>query len=220
LTWTLESELAGLAGESDIGAALRSLSLVASDEVEAELEPGAGWERGGAETYIYDFWVSSPGNREHFLLKACVAIGDFSGVSSILGTWLERRAVLEAAGVSVPRLHGAGSGTILEEFVPFSVRECLKSSSDSEHLAHRLGKLAAVLAKLKFPVLSLSDLRSHGNDVVVVDFGEDLGSPGFSGLSESMILDEAIKLLDEVGDKVKQRVLIQEVSASFEAGVV
>src|SRR5207302_62735 len=100
-----------------------------------------------------------------------------------LDVLMERRSMLTSEGVSVPELFARGRGVLLEEHIPWLLREHVRSTTpDDEHVPRLLAelyRLAVVLDELGFAPLSpFADLRTDGARVVVVDFGEDLGGPG------------------------------------------
>lgn len=167
----------------------------------AELVALTDWYRGGAETYIMDFTVGQAGEIRRFLLKACVALGDFSGTAGIVEQWLGRREVLSANRVAVSQVHGVHSSTLLEEWIPYGIGEALSASGNrkgrTQSLLLQLGYLAGVLTREGFPAISLNDLRSRGRDVVVIDVGEDLGPPGVAGTDHLAILEQALSLAEQ-----------------------
>lgn len=185
-----------MAGRDDLRSALIGLGLLGSRTTSYRTTVGSGWTKAGAETYILDFSVEEGGRQTRALFKACVALGSLGGVESELDEWIRRRRILAGAGISVPYLYGRTPGTILEEYVPFELLETLGAVDawQRRHLAAEMGQLAAVIDRLMFPALSLDDLRSRGDDVVVVDFGEDLGPPAVGPPNGDQALTEVLRL--------------------------
>lgn len=180
--WSLEKELINLSGTSTLPEAMVALNLIASDEEMFRLSIAGDWSRSGSETYLFRFNVESPAeNIRQYVLKACVAFSPAHRLEEILDEWISRRRLLSRMGISVPTLHGSGNGIVLEEAIPFTLSEKLANTTDSESrqiLLHGLAEYAGVLEGLGFePISPFSDLLSRGNDVVVVDFGSDLGTP-------------------------------------------
>lgn len=198
--WTLEQDLIKVSGAATLDQALRSLGLVEPAQVSYVLKEGArGWYRGGAETYIYHFSVVGEGALEiHALLKACVAYAPAGNLTDILRTWIERRELLTRHGVATPRLYGHGHGLVVEEFVPLDLRDVLghAKAEERDSLVADLLWYAAVLARMGFAGSDcFSDLRSRGRDVVVVDFGEDLGGSGHANVAEDLMFDQVLRYL-------------------------
>jgi hypothetical protein len=178
--WSLEHELCQLSGEPTLTAALVKLGAISGTQARFSLYGDSEWSRGGAETYLYRFWVHEDGNAINgYLVKACVAFSAGSSIDAILKAWIDRREQLARHGISTPRLLGYGSGILVEELVPYDFRSLILEKSEDEawSLILELATLAGVVSALHFrPTALFSDLRSRGNDVVMVDFGEDLGA--------------------------------------------
>lgn len=177
--WTIEREICEIANVSHVSEALLALNVIDSLPVQIRLQTVDDWYRAGAETYLYTFQVITPGREVHLALKACIAYAPGSSLTAILTTWLSRRRVLGEAGVSTPRLFGVGKGVILEEFISHSLGQLLpfQAHADSQLISGLLA-YAHVLDSAGFrPIAPFKDLRSRGNDVVAIDFGEDLGPP-------------------------------------------
>jgi hypothetical protein len=181
--WSLAAELQRVAGVEGVATALHALGLISRSESSYRLVGADGqWVRGGAESYIFRFQVDEDIAVKDVMIKACVAFGPGGRLSEILERWVQRRNLLRANGIATPQLYGYGHGVLIEEYVPHSLGEALCSaSSNRKELLSGLAIYAAALSKLGFaPIGPFEDLRSRGRDVVVVDFGEDLGPPGVS----------------------------------------
>ena len=179
--WSLTDELCKVAGVKKISDALHLLGLLNAPTASFHLiNFDNEWRRGGAETYIYRFQIEEePGQRRDVLLKACVAYAPGGSLDGLLRNWIDRRNLLSATGIQTPKLYGWGHGLVIEEFVQYQLVERLKSGeTPRKSLLGGLAKYAAALSKLGFaPVEPFADLRSRGDDIVVVDFGQDLGPP-------------------------------------------
>ena len=178
----IHSELRRLAGTGDLGLALERLSLTESHAGDVTVVPVHDWIRGGAETFIARFTVlHESGRPADYILKACVCWSPGFSPTEIIGKWVGRRLVLSRAGIRTPRLLGHGDGILLEEFIPFTIAEALRDSGNEvtrTSLITDVARLAGTVSGLGFhPLCLFHDLRSHGNDAVLVDCGEDLGEP-------------------------------------------
>lgn len=111
-------------------------------------------------------------------MKACVATSFGSSLSETFHDWIERRGLLKEHGVETPHLIGVGEALLIEEFISYSLGDLLRASSTREVLLYKLGFTGGILAKLRFVPVSIHDWRSRGEDVVLIDFGEDLGGWG------------------------------------------
>ncbi len=183
--WTLESELCKLSNRNSLQHALLELGILKSDDP-FELSVVRDWTRSGAETYLLRFRIAqSHVLRMDYVLKACVALPVGQTVDQILQRWIQRRAVLEEAGVGTPELIASGNGVLLEEYIPHSVSEMLAVHPERRfEFARQLAEAGGIVEGLSFSPLRLfDDLRSRGLDVVTTDFGEDLGPQGVSGKS-------------------------------------
>lgn len=133
------------------------------------------WQRKGSETYATDFWVERNGSEQHLIAKACIKFYP----KETMHDWLARRRVVEAHGVAVPKLHAVDGATLVEEYVPFTLKQAYvcANSDTRETLKHAFIITYRALVGAGFSATGLHDARSRGDDVVVIDFGEDLGPP-------------------------------------------
>ena len=211
-TWRVEEELEKLACVSSTKEALRALGLLGQDESNFDLIAAPeGWYRSGAETYLYRFRVRKEGLEIPLVLKACVAYAPATTLDAILQNWIDRRQLLSSRGVRTPKLYAWGSGEILEEDVPYDLSMLLeKHDSRADLLLLAMADLAGVVASLGFlPIGLFQDLRSHGEDAVVVDFGQDLGPPSVAKDCNPQIFTELQEYLSKRGisvpDSTRQR---------------
>ncbi|HXD31602.1 MAG TPA: hypothetical protein VN643_10820 [Pyrinomonadaceae bacterium] len=174
---SIENEICTLTGANDVNESLFEMGLLRRIDEPFSLVTISEWWRSGAETYSYIFDVKGDTTRR-VILKACVALVFGRSIDTVLDEWLKRRSMLESLDVATPTLFGHGNGTILEEYIFLGLDDAFRRSSEPEALASALGHVAAVFVYLGFrPNQPFHDMRSRGSDVVVIDFGEDLGSP-------------------------------------------
>lgn len=216
MTWTLESEICAAAGGGPLDRALVALGVCDEECRGCTIETEREWHRAGAETYALVAAIThSAGERTRLYLKACVALGDLSGVSRIVDEWIDRRAVVSAHGVSVPRLYAIHSGTLIEEYLPYMVLDLLHHRPRLSALLESLGSTAGVLTRLGFPAFAVNDWMSRGEDVVIVDFGQDLGPPGMTVRSHAAVLEELLRAVERHRIALNSSEL-QSVSRGFE----
>jgi hypothetical protein len=200
--WSLEEELQKLAGAASMSSALKLLGLLTGGCEEFTcVNPPEGWYRSGAETYIYRFRIRTGGIETPLVLKACVAFSPGRSLENLLTGWIERRKLVCSRGVRAPVLYAWGQGVLLEEYIPFTIQDLLTGEAEpSNSLLIGLAELAGVVASLGFvPIRLFDDLRSHGDDVVMVDFGEDLGPPEMAKDNRSHIFDMLMVRLHDWG---------------------
>ncbi|MDO8604879.1 MAG: hypothetical protein Q7K40_05820 [bacterium] len=181
--WSIEEELLKLTNSRTVNEAISVLNLIPVGHDNITVKTYGDWKRGGAETYIFPFCiVSSSGFCRELILKAVVAYSPSRTLDDLLNDRLSRRHLLNDAGVFTPTLFFAGQGVILEQFVQHSLAEQLqKSEINNDKLIDQVFYYAGVLAKYKFsPTDAFSDLRTDGQNVFAIDFGEDLGPPSFA----------------------------------------
>ena len=151
----------------------RILRMLGVNE-EASIEVNHPWYRGGAETYVSDFYLSRDNTRQHLIAKACIKFAP----SETMAEWLERRKALSENGILLPELVVVDGATIVEEYIDFSFREAYESTSDVDVRAELHARYIDTFKRIVgagFAPMSLSDVRSHGEDVVLIDVGEDIG---------------------------------------------
>jgi hypothetical protein len=175
--WSIEKELLKLSGESRIDQAVVSLGLVPEGQHLGQIEGTSSWISSGSETYLYHFAiVYNSGDRRELILKAVTTFCPASSLESKLKEWIFRRGILSERGIFVPQLFFSGHGVILEEFIPRALGDVLCQAESHDKLLSELFYYAGTLLRLGFsPIEAFADLRTDGNHVYVVDFGEDLG---------------------------------------------
>ena len=198
MTWSLEEELRAVTSSDDLGASLARIGLLSKPGACFRLSRGSGWYPGGAETYVYRFDVHEPGRGVvRCMLKACAPRVVGLPIHDVCQAWLAKRALLQGHGVSTPHLYYSSGAVVCEEYIPYSMTTVL-ASQDAPFLAilTDLAHLVGVLERLQFrPTLLFSDLRSRGDDCVIVDFGEDLGSPAARASDEGPLFAELAAFL-------------------------
>lgn len=186
-----------LTGEESVPLALAQLGMLVRPDEEFEILGDDVWLRGGAETYLLHFAVRTQSATRRYLLKACTpAVGAVS-LEQIFGAWLQRRRLIDDAGLSTPHLFGVGSAVLLEEYIDLHLRDALSSEKARAALLSQIGLLVGTLDRLGFSPISLfDDLRSRGTDVVVVDFGSDLGAAETKSRMGPELLEMALATLE------------------------
>lgn len=132
------------------------------------------WRQGGAETYITDFEVDRGQDiKEHLIAKACIKFGPRQAMEE----WLERRRIMQENGVIFPEISVIDGATIIEEFIPYTFGEAYNRASADQRTQLRVRYIDTYkrICGAGFTPASLHDVRSHGDDVVVIDVGEDIG---------------------------------------------
>lgn len=188
-SWSLEGELRSLlAVDGDLTPALRRVGLLQAGWDRYELREIEAWHPGGAETYVYVFDLVAGAAIRRLIIKAFVSAAAGAGRLDVL---LERRALLESEGIAVPEMYASGRGVLLEEYVPWLLRDYVRSTPPDDRAARilvGLNRLALVLDAYGFAPLSpFADLRTDGSRVFMVDFGEDLGGPHMRSKGEPVV---------------------------------
>jgi hypothetical protein len=149
----------------------RILSLTGASRVELLHD----WAQLGGETFSADFLLHLPESDVHLFAKACIKYFPIETVDE----WLVRRRVLEENGVTVPKLYARDRAVIIEEFIPYSLIEAFSIADEAgkEILRQAFVDTYKRVTSAGFGPFSLHDARSHGENVVLVDMGEDIGSP-------------------------------------------
>lgn len=187
MMWTLEKELCKLSKSKNLQEALLRLKLIRNITDNVTITEDKEWERAGSETYIYRFWVKNSEISSGYVIKACVAFSPNFDIQSILQEWINRRQLMAQFGISTPKLITYGEGVVIEELIPYLLKDILvKGKYPSENTLIDLSIYAGFLQKMKFFAINpFDDLRSRDNDVVAVDYGQDLGPPNMScGISK------------------------------------
>ena len=199
--WTIEKELLKLSGQSHIDRAVVSLGLLPEGQRLRQIEGTSSWIARGSETYVYPFSiVCKSGDRRELILKAVATFCPASSLESKLRDWVFRRGVLSAGGIFVPQLFFYGHGVILEEFISCALGDVLCQDQSHDTLLSELFYYAGTLLRLGFrPIEAFADLRTDGNHIYVVDFGEDLGPISIHDLDPLDLYTLAIRTVQSFG---------------------
>lgn len=147
------------------------------------LQPGATeftitteqpWAMPGSESYTMQFTVSDANNDlQRFIAKACVKLP----IVPSLNDWISRRLLLGQHGIAVPRLYAVKRGILIEECIPYRLQDAYRVASPEVQasLRSQFTQIYNRVHELGFRPISMHDARSRGDDVVLVDFGSDLG---------------------------------------------
>lgn len=212
--WSLQNELCQVAQTESLNQALYQLKMIESPDSKFSLLEDGPWEREGADTYIYKFQVKEGEKPEDaYVVKACTAFSLVNNLNEIFEEWLRRRQLLSDFGVSTPKLIARGNGVIIEESVPYQLRDLLKNEvratpySVDERLID-LTLYSAALYSLGFlSIAPFNDLRSRGKDAVVIDFGQDLGpARGEPVSTKHEVFNLMMKKLSEWGVQINDDV--------------
>jgi len=180
----LIQELRNLGATSDIAAGLSTVGLPIGPTEDIHIVVPTPWARGGAETYVlpFQYWVS--GIESQWIIKACVGYTPGTTIDALISQYVDRRAWFREA--NVPRLLFSGKGCIVEEYIPFAAQDVLAGTENAQRLYAQLLDICEDVIHGGFrPISLLADARSRGNDIVLVDFGADLGPPGLLTISAS-----------------------------------
>jgi hypothetical protein len=142
----------------------------------ADVEILHDWAQLGSETFLVDFLIHSVDHLDlHLIAKSCIK---FFPVET-MDDWMRRRELLEKAGVSVPKVVVRDRAMIVEEHIPYAFKEAYAEASVErrELLQQNFITTYKRVAGAGFWPISLHDARSRGDDVVLIDMGEDIGSP-------------------------------------------
>lgn len=131
------------------------------------------WHQAGGETFCTDFTFSSGDERVHLIAKACIK----TCPAETFRDWLDRRALIEAQNISVPKVILTQKALLVEEFIPYTFKEAYDKGAPNvqEKLKSEFEHMYETIAELGFYAVSFHDIRSRVDDLVMIDFGIDLG---------------------------------------------
>jgi hypothetical protein len=168
------------------------LGITSVDQIESLND----WIQKGGETFSCDFVLRDGDTLRHLIAKACIK---YSPVETV-DEWMERRHKLEQIGVTVPILFKRDRAVVVEEFVPYSLQEAftLGTSIQKGEIEQLFVSTYETMSRAGFWPISLHDVRSRGQDVVVIDMGEDIGGPHAVTLDKVEVTDLAVKAFQRI----------------------
>jgi len=181
-----EQEIAAFSGDTSARDWLINKGMLDDSSDEYSVEVVSEWYRAGAESYILDFLVNQSRDNtdttRRYIAKACIKVP----CSDNMNDWVSRRKTLEAAGVNTPRLYAVKKAVLIEDHVPHDLKTAFDAAGEDgqRRIVANLFDMYDRIQTAGFQPRPFHDLRSHGDDVVAVDFGEDLGAQ-----AESAALD-------------------------------
>lgn len=163
---------------------LAQVGLIESPEIPYQFELVRDWYLPGSESYVLDFKVNpAEGTRKRVLAKACIKMCPVQTVEE----WHSRRQRVKLAGIEVPTLYSTHRADYIEEYIEMDLKTAYNSADTEtrDKLESRFVETYQKLGQLGFRTVSLHDVRSRGDDIVLIDFGSDLG-----GYTEDRLVDE------------------------------
>ena len=137
------------------------------------------WTVGGAETYIsvfeIEYEMDGLFHKETIIAKAVVVLG---GITERGHEWIERSQRLHLYNVMTPKTYTFWAGTFFQQYIEHGFVTYFECCSDAvkQKLATQLLALANGIDNAGFtPISFISDLRTNGTNLYIVDVGSDLG---------------------------------------------
>ncbi|HEX8495371.1 MAG TPA: hypothetical protein VF658_21340 [Pyrinomonadaceae bacterium] len=169
----------------NIGQGLVELRIIRDQSHLVNYRDLHSWHRGGGETYVSDFSIDFVDENDdvqtlHILGKAIICL---TNVEHRWKQWEKRSNILIAHGVNVPNNFSYWRGVVFQQYIPFDFCSYFATRSAAERslLADKLIDFAIKIDKAGFYVTGfMHNLRTDGNDIYIVDVGEDLGDPDAS----------------------------------------
>jgi hypothetical protein len=200
---SISNDIRQYAGVGTISEALRAINLCDDQCLEGcGIEETTDWYQAGAETYCLEWSVIHiDGHRDAMIAKACVSMA--GGLTEKVAEWIARRVALHGLGVKVPRLAFVHKATIYEEYIPYGFLKTLTGANESMRgsMLADLTQAANAAEALGFRNLPLHDARTHGDDFVIVDFGQDLGGRHPDVLTHGTLASRAMSELDRYSQR-------------------
>lgn len=173
-----EKELRSFSGDADLHDWLIEHQFIGTSAVSHDIRLDQDWYRPGSESYIISFSINqrdTDGSESSnaFIGKACIK----APCTETMTEWVQRRKFLEGIGIHVPRLYAVSKASLIEERIEHTIEDAytLGSPEAKADIARDLYNTYASLSSAGFMPRVMHDVRSRGNDAVIVDFGEDLG---------------------------------------------
>jgi hypothetical protein len=173
---------------------LLRLSLLPREALLVRYRDLTPWRVGGAETYIAEFEITFRAEHttstRHVLAKAIVT---FHGLDDTARIWSQRMDRLALYGVKTPEVCAYWQGTLFQSYIPYDFETFFRDASGVEQtaLGGDLVRLAERVDSAGFrPIALVHNLRTDGQDIYLVDVGEDLGhfTPRDTGTGSSVRL--------------------------------
>lgn len=170
--------------ETRLISVLKDLKILKNQEELVEYDELYGWQRGGSETYIAAarLKIEKDGKSYEisFISKAIVTLS----IDITIKNMLKRKKLLEEKGVKTPEIYSISEGCIIQQYIPYSIKEAIKIERFDDNLFDEIISIASKIDKGGFESLDyIADLRTDLKNVYYTDFGFDLGEPNKNKLS-------------------------------------
>lgn len=196
--WTIESELLSLTATATRSEALEKLGIPATSTANVHIQTDRDWYQAGAETWVFVFsLVIDAKPLRKLILKACAPNFAPRPVAEICDDWFRTRQVLADAGIAAPHVVARQGPLWLEEFIEYDLKDAIARPSIRPSLARSIGATAGSLFRCGYVARSYHDWRTDGVDVILVDFGSDIGKIG-AGIDAKMVLTQLHRAFDPV----------------------
>lgn len=189
-------ELADHRGDIPENQWLANVGILDSPETSYTIDVISDWHMPGSESYVLDFAVNSQHDSRRLIAKACIK----SCATETVREWHDRRARIKSAGLEVPRLYSTSRAVYIEEFIEMDLHTALSHGNEEEQdlLAERFIDTYRTMGRIGFNVISLHDTRSRGDDIVLIDFGSDIGGYSDNPKDDATINEKAQRELDRI----------------------
>ena len=189
-------ELADHRGSISENQWLTDVGILDSPETPYTIDVISDWHMPGSESYVLDFAVNSQHDSKRLIAKACIK----SCATETVREWHDRRARIKSAGIEVPKLYSTNRAVYIEEFIEMDLHTAFNYSNEEERdsLADRFIDTYLTLGRIGFNVISLHDARSRGDDIVLIDFGSDIGGYSEGSKDDATINEKAQRELDKI----------------------
>lgn len=185
-SWPAVEEMCKIAGADSIVPALKTMKLMTDkDTLDDVTCVNPKWERGGGESYILPCRITTTDHKgvpqeKVLMLKACIKMATPDDPERPSRQLLERRQDLGSLGIKTPTLYGYRNAGFLEDFIEQDIRDGLADDGNREAILEGAARTYGTLARGGYAPLHrfLTDLRWDGENLVCIDFGDDLGAKG------------------------------------------
>lgn len=195
--WSLEAEVQRISGCATLQDALCALELADPEPGPSRLSIEREWWPSGAETYSTVFSVQQDGlGPRRYIWKAHISAG--GGASARVDELISRRTHLAEVGVATPQLMFRDRADVCEEFIPFAFSDLVAAKGlSSTDLRQEASELIRRVVRAGYTPTSLHDLRSRGDDCVMIDFGSDLGPASPLAQASAEEIERAVARLEK-----------------------